>query len=171
MNNELKHYGVLGMKWGVRKDNKYINAASARAKRIVEDPFEYATGGIRNEASRYSNILKYGWKKGHGKNVYSRIKRIKNDDSRMSLMNQSQRQSLKNAEKYWKNRAEGMGYRKSGKRNIIKRAYDAHRSQSLGRRFVGTTMSVMGSRTVADAASAYGSMVTDELLNKLFGHF
>lgn len=170
MNNELKHYGVLGMKWGVRKD-KYVNAANSRIGRIADDPAKYIRGGIRNEASRYSNVFKYGWKRGHGKNVYSRIQRIKKDDSRMSLMTPSQRQSLSNAEKYWKNRAEGMGYRKSGKRNIIKRSYDAYRSHSLGRRFVATTMGAMGSRTVADAAAAYGNMVTDELLNKLFGHF
>ena len=33
MNNELKHYGVLGMRWGVRKDGKsYISTYSANKK-------------------------------------------------------------------------------------------------------------------------------------------
>lgn len=32
MNNELKHYGVLGMKWGVRKDRK---ASSTKEKKPI----------------------------------------------------------------------------------------------------------------------------------------
>lgn len=31
MDNELKHYGVLGMRWGVRKDRK--NSSTKRAKK------------------------------------------------------------------------------------------------------------------------------------------
>ena len=36
--NELTHYGVLGMKWGVRRTEAQL--ARARAKRAVEEPHE-----------------------------------------------------------------------------------------------------------------------------------
>lgn len=32
MNNELMHYGVLGMKWGVRKDRSTVKVAKAKRK-------------------------------------------------------------------------------------------------------------------------------------------
>ena len=41
MNNELKHYGVLGMKWGVRryqnKDGSLTPAGKKRAKERIEN--------------------------------------------------------------------------------------------------------------------------------------
>lgn len=47
MNRELKHYGVLGMKWGVRKDRK--KSTSRRTAKTKEE-----------RASRNQKILKVG---------------------------------------------------------------------------------------------------------------
>lgn len=47
MNNELRHYGVLGMKWGVRKDRR-----TSTSKRTTKTKQE--------RASRNEKIIKVG---------------------------------------------------------------------------------------------------------------
>lgn len=46
-NNELMHYGVLGMKWGVRKDRR--SSSSKRKKKTVKTSDDY---------KEYSNLRK-----------------------------------------------------------------------------------------------------------------
>ena len=36
MNDELKHYGVLGMRWGARRNGKPISKSSKPKKRTIE---------------------------------------------------------------------------------------------------------------------------------------
>ena len=147
--DELYHYGVKGMKWGVRKEYDY-------------------------QMDRVHNIAKYGWKQGHGKNVYSRIQNVKKDRDRMDVMSAKQKQSLANAEKYWKNRAAGKGIKESGKRNIIKRGSDAYRSKSFSRRIAQNilTSARYGTSPASLIAGAPVTMLGEELVyNKMFKHF
>lgn len=148
----LIHYGVKGMKWGVRNDIHDLNP-------------------IR----RTKNVLKYGWKKGHGINVYDRIKNVNKQGNRISRMTESQKQSLSNATKYWKNRAEGKGIRESGQRNIIKRSYDSSRSFSanvrIGNSIINGLSMSMKQQSISGLSSIPGSVLGDEIINRLLGHF
>lgn len=157
----LMHHGVKGMKWGVRKS--YSPSSLSKGDRKMMYP------------GRYRRILKYGWKQGHGMNVNERINEIKSNKARMARMSPDQKKSLKNASEYWSNRAEGKGYRKSGKRNIIKRTHDDYRSFSIGRRSVSTLLASSGSLSVKNIAmtapATAGSLAVDELINKYFGHY
>lgn len=56
MENELKHYGVKGMKWGVRRsrqlsssDYKNIKKATDETKRIVDETNRYTNSKKNNE--------------------------------------------------------------------------------------------------------------------------
>lgn len=153
----LIHHGVKGMKWGVRKEAAYQAKGTAN--------------GFYDIPNRGKNLIKYGWKQGHGKNVHNRIQQVKSDKKRMSRMNVEQKQSLKNADKYWSNRAAGKGIRESGERNLIKRGFDAHRSKSRGYRNTVALLRSIGPNPVAQLAGNAASEVGGEFVNKMFGHF
>ena len=149
VNDELYHYGVKGMKWGVRKE------------------YDYQMG-------RVHNIAKYGWTQGHGKNVYSRIQNVRKDKDRMDIMSSQQKQSLANAEKYWKNRAAGKGIKASGNRGLIKRSSDAYRSKSFGRRTAQQALTSMkyGATPTSLIVGTPVTMLGEEIVyNKIFKHF
>ena len=167
-NAYLMHHGIKGMKWGVRHDRP-------------------GTDGLY---SRY--------KKASGKHVSARLSKIRNSN-RMQYMSDRQKQSLSNAEKYWNARAKGNPL---PERNVVKRAFDIHRSLSIGERAanyaineaVGNVASnifamsynkkldpAMGMpqaqvKTGAEIAvnvttSTAGSLLVDELMNRIAGHF
>ena len=153
----LMHHGVKGMKWGVRHE----------PERQVSGTIQ----GFKSIPGRIKNVGKYGWRQGHGKNVYSRIQNVKSDEIRQNRMSARQKQSLSNAEKYWKNRAAGKGIYGSGKRNIIKRSYDASRSHPAGYRNAHSILASTGDTPVERAVNSVTAAVGDEVLNKIFGHY
>lgn len=53
MNNELYHYGVLGMKWGVRKDRS--RSSGFRKKRSMSDDARDASVIKKKKVSQMSN--------------------------------------------------------------------------------------------------------------------
>ena len=53
MNNELYHYGVLGMKWGVRRDRS--RSGGSRKKRSMSDDARDASMIKKKKVSQMSN--------------------------------------------------------------------------------------------------------------------
>lgn len=156
-NDYLMHYGVKGMKWGVRKEA--VRNYQGAKQNILDIP------------ERVNNVLDYGWSKGHGKNVQKRLKQVRADKTRMRRMNSKQKQSLRNAEKYWNNRAAGKGIYGSGHRNLFIRSFDADRSLSPGYRNARAMLTMFGGNPAQDAAAAVTSRVGEEAVHRIFGHF
>jgi hypothetical protein len=166
--NFLQHYGVKGMKWGVRKVVPNVGKEISREIRSAK------------------NILKYGWSTGHGKNVYGRLQNMKkNNKPRMQRMSKRQKKSFSNAEQYWENRANGKGIYGSGERNIFKRSADSLSSYdpavSIGRNYIKSAFqltarsAITGQRTGQTSLSLLAQTSAMELGNRvtyqMFGHF
>ena len=75
--NELYHYGVKGMKWGVRKDRRYTDKeiSEYRKRKIAEAP-------TKSESPRGANK---GWYKNAPKSVL--IREMRREESEASKMN------------------------------------------------------------------------------------
>lgn len=160
--NYLMHYGVKGMKWGVRKE-------AARNEAVRN--YQGAKQNILDIPGRVHNVLDYGWSKGHGKNVQRRLKQVRADKTRMRRMSSRQKQSLRNAEKYWNNRAAGKGIYGSGHRNLFVRSFDADRSLSPGYRNARAMLAIFGDNPAQGATTAITSRVGEEAVHRIFGHF
>ena len=165
-NGELCHHGIKGQKWGVRR-------------------FQNADGTLTSAGkTRKTHSMKKAQK------VYDRVHGVRNDAKRMSRMSDRQKQSLENAEKYWKAKAEGE--KPTEKRSVIQRHYDKSRSynkyQRAGKQFAIQMMrntiatSVLYSQTGIKTAStgeiaaaavirSTQGVAVNELANKAFGHF
>lgn len=70
--NELMHYGVLGMKWGVRKDPSKTYAKVARKLNKLHDEYTYGNAFQRRKASRKSEKLRGA--------MYTAFAKIKSSD-------------------------------------------------------------------------------------------
>ena len=61
MNNELRHYGVLGMKWGVRRDKSRGRATSRHSTKIKKERTSNAEKIIKIGASVAVGLLSSGF--------------------------------------------------------------------------------------------------------------
>lgn len=55
MDNELKHYGVKGMKWGIRRTPAELGRRASPKHRDVTDRTDYAVKRVANERKKLSN--------------------------------------------------------------------------------------------------------------------
>ncbi len=169
----IAHHGIKGQRWGVRR-------------------FQNEDGSLTAAGSQ-----RLGRKAKKAQKVYDRIHSIRDDEKRMNRMSGRQKQSLENAENYWKAKAEGR--KPTERRGIIKREADRWRSHSLKERAgihagisaVGFIPAAVGSTAVRKLAgdsagritmdlgrAAVGAALTtaealgaDEVTNVIFGHF
>lgn len=172
MTDYLIHYGVKGMKWGVRKVADTVG------------------GSFKTAKGRYKNLSRYGIRRGHAINVSNRLSNIENS-GRMNWMSGRQRKSFNKSKEYWNNRAAGKSHEESGGRNIIKRTYDSYRSRDLSERMVfqgyratatvlaqNKQLDRLGEETLSDGQVAVATMKGlamnmgyDELQARIFGHY
>lgn len=94
-NEELMHYGVLGMKWGVRKDRRYTDKeiSEYRKRKIAEAP-------TKSESPRGANK---GWYKNAPKSVL--IREMRREESEASKMNKKAKKRI--SKQYAKEQAKG----------------------------------------------------------------
>lgn len=78
-NNELMHYGVLGMKWGVRR-NRSSGSLSPLKKRIISNKYKkYAKKGAKDLANNYDDLYVKSYNKAADKvNSISSKKKLSN---------------------------------------------------------------------------------------------
>lgn len=167
--DELYHYGVPGMKWGVRRYGEYTGP--------------------------HKGIKKYRARK--AQKVLTRLDEMKRDVKRMNRMNYNQKQSYNNAKAYWQ-QVEKSGQYKGGKikRGVIKRSWDINRSMSFkertARSVASSALTTAGSLYVQKKMNDKLGVKVDinkseigrkfiqdqlfrtaenEIVNKMFGHF
>lgn len=168
-NSELSHYGVPGMKWGVRKMAQYAGRTAASTGRL-----------INNVKSKGALKGAYQW---HAQNVSRRLNSM--SDKRKKHMSARQRASYKQSKEYWNAKAAGKTNKELKKegsyRGVIKRTYDSYRSRSLSTRAGVNFVNSLYSTTVSghslkesvpsSAVSTVIGLAGDELVSKLFGHY
>jgi hypothetical protein len=128
-NNDLKHYGILGMKWGVRRATK-PDSTSRWTKRTA-----------KKDAKRYADAKMF-----YGKTAGTRRKLLKAElDKKKKIM--------PGYEKEFNDALNSVDFAKSAKKAVIERkTRDAtYRTRITVKQFLGVT----GPLTVAAATMAY----------------
>ena len=167
--DELYHYGVKGMKWGVHRYKQYDGPHRGLKKR---------------RAKKAQKVL-------------TRLDEMKSDTKRMQRMDVAQKKSYENARKYWKDVEQTGKYRgNSTKRNVVKRYYDDRRSRSFAERniidaaqsaaftagqlFIQKQLAKRTGMDISVDAAQLGRQyvqniiagdITEEVANRVFGHF
>lgn len=198
--NELYHHGIKGMKWGVRRfqnaDGTYTESGRQHygfgdRRRRTDMPYEEARKKAR-ESGKFRNFIEKR-KRAKAQKVLNKLNSM--SGSRLKRMSANQRQSLESAKAYWS--AVANGKTPSQNRNIIKRYYDKKRMSSAPARVASNVASNIALGTAIEVGKHYvvkktntgyypinirkiarnatvgvgRSFVTDELLNKILGHY
>ena len=192
MNNYLCNYGVLGMKWGVRRYQNPDGTLTAEGRKRYGVDVTGKKYRINPETGTAIGTLNpFISSQRRASRIVNNLENMSKD--RKNRMSARQQQSYNKAMSYWKSVEKGEKPAQS--RNIIKRQADMYRSYSLGERFAIQTI-----KNVAENASynvnaaalnryvgeeiAYGKRLTsglittpawalgsEELHNRIFGHF
>ena len=152
-NSELKHYGVLGMRWGVRKDRRYIgseqrtrNAASAgerargsaMSKSLSEKPRSLARASVVADAA----MVKGQAKSFRNDHTYNRGLKYEQKLNRMTTRND------KAADRYRRNASEYSRTDAIAKKYMTSDKYSKW-SQSLVRNLYGKKVSSLQNKAAA----------------------
>lgn len=171
--NELYHHGIKGQRWGIRRfqnaDGSYTAAGKNRYGFDNPD---------RKKMGFTDRMLTY-----NAQRTASRLNNMSRE--RKARMSSSQRRSYEMSKKYWNARAQNK--RPTEDRNIVKRTYDMWRAKNAASRtsiyaaqtayqYATRSLALTGEVDVKDiakttAVATGSSMVTDELLARIFGHY
>ena len=96
-NNYLSHYGVLGMKWGVRR-NRSSGSLSPLKKRIISNKYKkYAKKGAQDLANNYDDLYVKSYNKAVDKvNLVSSKKKLSNKQMLKMFEDEANNIMLKN---------------------------------------------------------------------------
>lgn len=154
----LVHYGVLGMKWGVRKDKRY-KYTSMRTKRLTKKAAKATEKGKKN-AGKINEKLK--WSKQTDKNLLAYAKKT----SVGKALAQNILLGPGGAKSYATMRASGVSRGKAVTSQILTKAAGMVVGATLGYfggKYVGKAVSQFMKTTPAQEIAAYNKLVKNEV--------
>lgn len=92
--DELMHYGVLGMKWGVRRDARVL-AQNRRNKAVNKAKTDYKLGNISKEQKKADVKKAKSDAKNYKKNIKKQFKNEKTKEGRKNLEKDIKTQTMK----------------------------------------------------------------------------